>query len=173
MQVRLNKLLALKLDSRQTLVCLHESKRFRCRHGTTLSIEEIKLSRKPAPGEKCRHHAMNEYNSTGSADHGCNVTKVTKNVRSRCQGRRECWFNLNKRLLGKDCVREVKYIMVNLTCDRSEYFCNIFLVVKLQTKPTCHNRSLCYTYFNIYRGIRKGRRSNLRGMEWWYDRHLH
>lgn len=102
-------------------MCLHETKRFRCRPGAALSFGKIKLSRSPAPGDKCKHHhTRNEDNSTTPDGHQCNVGKVITNVHRRCQGRRECWIKLNERLLGKECVREVKYILVNYTCDRGE-----------------------------------------------------
>ncbi|XP_078349977.1 uncharacterized protein LOC144634818 [Oculina patagonica] len=108
----------LKKAFRKTLVCIPGAKRFRCKRGTALSFVDIKLSRSPAPGHRCRHHARNEDNSTLPNDHRCNVTKVIAKVRKRCQGRQECWISLNERHLGSACVKEVKFLQVNFTCEQ-------------------------------------------------------
>ena len=91
-----------------------------------MSIDKIKLSRSPAPADKCRHHRTRiEDNSPPPVGQQCNVTKVITNVRRRCQGRRECGINLNERILGKECATEVKYILVNYTCDKGKLFYNV------------------------------------------------
>lgn len=110
------------LAFRKTLVCIPGAKRFRCKRGTALSFVDIKLSRSPAPGHRCRHHARNEDNSTLPNDHRCNVTKVIAKVRKRCQGRQECWISFNERHLGSACVKEVKFLQVNFTCEQSKCF---------------------------------------------------
>ena len=110
----------MNLDFRKALVCIPGAKRFRCKRGTTLSFVNIKLSRSPDPGHRCRHHGRNEDNSTTPNDQHCNVTKVIAKVRKRCQGRRECWISLNERRLGNTCVREMKFLEVNFTCEPSK-----------------------------------------------------
>ena len=112
--------ISLALVSRKALVCVPGKKIILCKRGTTLSFLDIKLSRSAAPGDLCHHRGRNEENSTLHSDHRCNVTKVIGKIRKRCQGRRECWINLNERYLGKACVMEVKFLQVNFTCDQSK-----------------------------------------------------
>ena len=113
--------MALNLDFRKALMCIPRAKKFLCKRGTALSFVDIKVSRNPAPAHRCpRHRGRNKDNSTLPNHHRCNVTKVIANLRNRCQGRRECWVVLNERHLGNACVKEVKFLRINFTCDQSK-----------------------------------------------------
>lgn len=120
--------MSLALVSRKALVCVPGEKIIHCKRGTTLSFLDIKLSRSAAPGHWCHHRGRNEENSTLPSDHRCNATKVIGKIRKRCQGRRECWINLNERYLRTACVMEVKFLWVNFTCDQSKSFLRCTLI---------------------------------------------
>lgn len=107
------------LVSRKAFVCIPGETTFRCKRGTTISYLDIRLSRTAAPGHKC-HRGRNDNNSTLPNYHRCNATKVIGKISKRCQGRRECWINLSERYLGKACVKEVKFLRINFTCDHGK-----------------------------------------------------
>lgn len=123
-------IMPLTLVYRKALVCIPGEKIFHCKRGTTLYFVDIKLSRRVAPSHRCHHRGINEDNSTLPNDNRCNATKVIGKIRKRCQGRRECWINLSERHLGKACVREVKFLRVNFTCDQSKSFFRSTLILK-------------------------------------------
>ena len=123
----------LTLVSRKALVCIPEEKTFYCKRGTTLSFLDIKLSRSAAPGHICHHRGRNEDNSTLPNYHRCNATKVIGKIRKRCEGRRECWINLSGRYLGNECVKELKFLRVNFTCDQSKSFFRFTFIHKIVT----------------------------------------
>ena len=111
-------------------MCVPGEKIIHCKRGTTLSVLDIKLSRSAAPGHMCHHRGRNEENSTLPGDHRCNATKVIAKIHKRCQGRQECWINLNERNLGNACVMEVKFLWVNFTCNQSKSFWSSTLITE-------------------------------------------
>lgn len=110
------------LVSRKALVCIPGETTFRCKRGTTISFLDIRLSRTAAPGHKCHDRGKKDDNSTLPTYPRCNATKLIEKIRKRCQGRRECWISLTERYLGKACVKEVKFLRINFTCDHSKSF---------------------------------------------------
>lgn len=105
-------------DFRLALVCTHGSRMLRCRRGTILYFMDIKANHVQAPNHKCSRHRENHGNNTVARNRLCNVTKMIEELRSRCQGRKDCWIKLSRSLIGKACTREVAFLRVNYTCEQ-------------------------------------------------------
>ena len=88
---------------------------------------DIKANHVQAPNHKCSRHRENHGNNTVARNRLCNVTKMIEELRSRCQGRKDCWIKLSGSLIGKACTREVVFLRVNYTCEQSKDLISLVL----------------------------------------------